>query len=122
MISVITPVLVTYVIAIVSTYVGSQEIPSIRNNLNLCYLLFIFPKKNYSDSDSDSYAYFSRPPIKINVPKNTDMNMAENAYFLSLLMGLRSHNTCNQGNKYMEICRTILCTNIWNLFYEGVRV
>ena len=36
--------------------------------------------------------------------KNMDMNMAENACFLSLLMDLRSYNTCNQGNKYMEIC------------------
>ena len=32
--------------------------------------------------------------------KNTDMNMAEIACFLSLLMGLRPHNTCNQGNKW----------------------
>ena len=31
--------------------------------------------------------------------------MAESAWFLLLLMGLRSHNTCNQGNKYMEIYR-----------------
>ena len=34
--------------------------------------------------------------------KNTDMNMAENACFLSLLMDLRSYNICNQRNKYME--------------------
>ena len=42
--------------------------------------------------------------------------MVEIACFLSLLMGLRSHNTCNQGNKYMEICRTLplLCINIGN--------
>ena len=40
--------------------------------------------------------------------------MAENACFPSLLMDLRSYNTCNQGNKYMEICRTILCINITN--------
>ena len=40
--------------------------------------------------------------------------MAEIVCFLSLLMGLRSHNTCNQGNKYMEIYRTILCINIWS--------
>ena len=35
--------------------------------------------------------------------------MAESACYLSLLMNLRSHNTCtcNQGNKYMEICKTI---------------
>ena len=38
--------------------------------------------------------------------------MAEIACFLALIMGLRSHKTCNQGNKYMEMCRTILCTNI----------
>ena len=51
--------------------------------------------------------------------------MAEAACFLSVLMGLRSHNinrpTCNQGNKYMEICRTILCISVCNLFREGVR-
>ena len=35
--------------------------------------------------------------------------MAEIACFLSLLMELKSHNTCIQGNKYMEIYRTILC-------------
>ena len=40
--------------------------------------------------------------------------MAEIACFLSLLMALRSHNTCNQGNKYMEMYRTILCINICN--------
>ena len=28
--------------------------------------------------------------------------MAEIACFLSLFLELRSHNTCNQGNKYME--------------------
>ena len=44
MISVITPLLVTYVIAVVSIYMGPQELPPIRNNLNFCYLLFIFPK------------------------------------------------------------------------------
>ena len=37
--------------------------------------------------------------------------MTEIACFLALLMGLRSHKTCNQGNKYMEMCRTILCIN-----------
>ena len=37
--------------------------------------------------------------------------MAEIVSFMSVLMGLRSHNTCNQGNKYMEICRTMLYTN-----------
>ena len=47
--------------------------------------------------------------------------MAEIACFLSLLMGQRSHNACNQENNYMEICRTILCSNICNLFNEGVR-
>ena len=47
------------------------------------------------------------------LPKNTDMNMAEIACFLALLMGLRSHETCNQGNK--------LCINICNVFHEGVR-
>ena len=36
--------------------------------------------------------------------------MAEIACFPALLMGLRSHKICNQGNKYMEMCRTILCT------------
>ena len=45
MISVITPLLVTYVIAVVSIHMGSQEFPPIRNNLNLCYLLFIFSNK-----------------------------------------------------------------------------
>ena len=44
MISVTTPLLVTYVIAVVSIYMGSQELPPIRNNLNFCYLFFIFPK------------------------------------------------------------------------------
>ena len=53
--------------------------------------------------------------------KNTDMNMTEIACLLALLMGLRSHKTCNQGNKYMVMCRTILYINISNLFYEGVR-
>ena len=46
--------------------------------------------------------------------------MTEIECFLALLMGLRSHKTCNQGNKYMEMCRTILCINICNLFHEGV--
>ena len=41
------------------------------------------------------------------------MNMAK--------MGLRLHKTCNQGNKYMEMCGTILCINICNLFHEVVR-
>ena len=49
---------------------------------------------------------------KINVQKNTEMNMAEIACFLSLLMELRLYNTCNQGNKNIEIYRTILCINI----------
>ena len=49
------------------------------------------------------------------------MNMAENACFLLLLMDLRWYNTCNQGNKYMEIYRTILWINICNEFHEGVR-
>ena len=53
MISVITPLLVTYVIAVVSIYMGSQELPPIRNNLKVCHLRFIFPKKKISDSDSD---------------------------------------------------------------------
>ena len=47
--------------------------------------------------------------------------MTEIACFLALLMGLRSHKTCNQGNKYMEMCRTILCINICNLFHERER-
>ena len=47
--------------------------------------------------------------------------MAVIAFVLALLMGLRSHDTCNQGNKYMEMCTTILCINIYNLFHEGVR-
>ena len=47
--------------------------------------------------------------------------MIEIACFLALLMGLGSHKICNQGNKYMEKCRTILCINICNLFHEGVR-
>ena len=37
--------------------------------------------------------------------------MTEIACFRSLLMKLRLHNTFNQGNKYMEIYRTILCIN-----------
>ena len=40
--------------------------------------------------------------------------MAEIACFLALLMGLRSHKTCNQGNNYMEMCRTNLFTPSWN--------
>ena len=47
--------------------------------------------------------------------------MAEIACLLALLNGLKSHKTCNQGNKYMEMCRTILCINTSNLFHEGVR-
>ena len=47
--------------------------------------------------------------------------MAEIACFLALLKGLRSHKTCDQGNKYMEMSRTILCINKCNLFHEGVR-
>ena len=31
---------------------------------------------------------------------------------LALLMGLRSHKTCNQENKYMVMFRTTLCINI----------
>ena len=64
----------------------------------------------------DSYTYLCRPAIKNEcpLPKKKDMNMAKIACFLSLLMGLRLHNTCNQGNKYMEMCRTILCINICN--------
>ena len=46
--------------------------------------------------------------------------MAEIACFLALLMGLRSHKICNQENKYMEMCRTILRINICNLFHEEV--
>ena len=56
--------------------------------------------------------------------------MAENACFLALLIGLRSNETCNQGNKYMVMCRTILygfgdinkpiTLGICNLFHEGV--
>ena len=42
--------------------------------------------------------------------------------FLALLMRLGSHETCNQENKYVEMCRTILCINICNLFHKGVRV
>ena len=47
--------------------------------------------------------------------------MAEIACYLVLLMGLRSHKACNQGNKYMLMCRTILCINICNLFLEFVQ-
>ena len=47
---------------------------------------------------------------KLMSQKNTDMNMEEVACFLSLLM--RSHNACYQENKYMEIYRTILHSNI----------
>ena len=38
--------------------------------------------------------------------------MVEIARFLSLLMGLKSHNTCNQGNKYME-CAEQYCALIY---------
>ena len=47
--------------------------------------------------------------------------MAKIACFLALLMGLRSHKTCNQGLKNMEMCRTILCINIMQFINEGVR-
>ena len=47
--------------------------------------------------------------------------MAEIAYFLALLIGLRLHKTCSQGNKHMEMWRTIFCINICNLLYEEVR-
>ena len=58
---------------------------------------------------------------KLMFQKTTDMNKAEIACFLALLMGLKSHKTCNQGNKYMVMCKTIVCINICNLFHEGVR-
>ena len=35
--------------------------------------------------------------------------MDEIPRFLSLLIGLRSYNQCHQGNKCMEIYRTMLC-------------
>ena len=38
--------------------------------------------------------------------------MAAIACFLSLLIGLRSHSTCHQGNMQNNIC---------NYFHEGVR-
>ena len=38
--------------------------------------------------------------------------MAEIASSLSLLMRLRLHNTCNQGNKYME-CAEQYCPLIY---------
>ena len=41
-------------------------------------------------------------PSKLNVPKNTDMNMAEIACFLALLMRLISHNTYSQENKLLN--------------------
>ena len=37
-----------------------------------------------------------------------------------ILLDLKSHNTCNKGNKYMEKCRTILYINIFNLFHEAI--
>ena len=43
--------------------------------------------------------------------------MAEIACFLSLLMELSSHNTCNQGNKCMKIYRTILCIEEEEVLY-----
>ena len=46
--------------------------------------------------------------------------MAEIACFLALLIRLRSHKTFNQGNKYMEMCRTILCINIITYHYVVV--
>ena len=46
--------------------------------------------------------------------------MAKIACFLALLKGLRLHNTCKQGNKYMKMCRAILCINICNVFHKGV--
>ena len=45
--------------------------------------------------------------------KKTDINMAEKACFLSLLIGPRLYNTCKKGNKYIEACETILCINIY---------
>ena len=38
--------------------------------------------------------------------------MAKIACFLSLLMGLRLHSTCNQGNKYIE-CAEQYCALIY---------
>ena len=49
-----------------------------------------------------------------------DVNMTEIAWFLALVNGLKSQNTCNQGNKYMEMCTTILCINICNVFHKRV--
>ena len=61
------------------------------------------------------YTYLSRQPIKNECPsKNQDMNMAKIACFLSLLMALRLHNTCNQGNKYME-CAEQYCALIYEI-------
>ena len=48
--------------------------------------------------------------------------MAEITYFLLLLMALRSHNTCNQGNKCMEIYGTILCINMQLIPWRSKRV
>ena len=44
-------------------------------------------------------------------PKNTDTNLDKIASFLSLLMELRLHNTCNQGNKYKQHCVLIYAMN-----------
>ena len=44
--------------------------------------------------------------------------MAEIACFLPLLIELRLHNTCNQGNKYME-CAEQYCAYMQQ-FHEGV--
>ena len=48
--------------------------------------------------------------------------MIKIACFLALLMELRSHNTYNQENKYMEIYRTILCINICNQFHDYIKL
>ena len=38
-----------------------------------------------------------------------------NCMFSVIIMGLRSHNTCNEENTYMKIYRTILCINKLNI-------
>ena len=41
--------------------------------------------------------------------------------FPIIINDLGLHNTSNQGNIYIETCRTILCINICKLFHEGER-
>ena len=41
--------------------------------------------------------------------------------FSGIINGTEIPETCNQGNKYMEMCSTILFINICNLFHGGIK-